>query len=155
MHSIKNKRMSKDETTSNIPLILNEDETGLLYLIDKYIKANNNFLPLQAYLNYLETNTLSSFQSVSFSSTSQINVYNNKYGTINTNSSTLITINKNEEQKCSHEGISIAQKLYKIIISIDYSPQVTNLDFIQKRSFLNIIFLLNKLSITDSIFKIV
>ena len=147
--------MSKDETTSNIPLILNEDETGLLYLIDKYIKANNNFLPLQAYLNYLETNTLSSFQSVSFSSTSQINVYNNKYGTINTNSSTLITINKNEEQKCSHEGISIAQKLYKIIISIDYSPQVTNLDFIQKRSFLNIIFLLNKLSITDSIFKIV
>lgn len=147
--------MSKDETTSNIPLILNEDETGLLYLIDKYIKANNNFLPLQAYLNYLETNTLSSFQSVSFSSTSQINVYNNKYGTINTNSSTLITINKNEEQKCSHEGISIAQKLYKIIISIDYSPQVTNLDFIQKRSFLNIIFLLNKFSITDSIFKIV
>lgn len=155
MHSIKNKRMSKDETTSNIPLILNEDETGLLYLIDKYIKANNNFLPLQAYLNYLETNTLSSFQSVSFSSTSQINVYNNKYGTINTNSSTLITINKNEEQKCSHEGISIAQKLYKIIISIDYSPQVTNLDFIQKRSLSNIIFLLNKLSITDSIFKIV
>lgn len=155
MHSIKNKRMSKDETTSNIPLILNEDETGLLYLIDKYIKANNNFLPLQAYLNYLETNTLSSFQSVSFSSTSQINVYNNKYGTINTNSSTLITINKNEEQKCSHEGISIAQKLYKIIISIDYSPQVTNLDFIQKRSLLNVIFLLNKLSITDSIFKIV
>ena len=27
----------------------------------------------------------------------------------------------------------IAQKLYKLVISIDYSPQVTNLDFIQKR----------------------
>lgn len=114
--------MNKDDTGT---LGLKEDETGLLNLIDKYIKANHNFLPLQAYLNYLELNNLNSLLPVSYSA--DPTVYSTRYGPINTNSSTLIAI-PNE----ANETLQVAQKLYKFIISLDYSPQVTNLDFIQK-----------------------
>ena len=49
--------MNKNENYSD-QIFLNEDESGLVNLLDKYIKSNNNFLPLQAYLDYLETNSL-------------------------------------------------------------------------------------------------
>ena len=56
--------MSKDDTSIVLPLILNEDESGIFNLIVKYIKANNNFLPLQSYIDFLETNSLNVFSSV-------------------------------------------------------------------------------------------
>ena len=60
--------MNKNETSDQIlPLFLNDDESGFANLLDKYIKSNNNFLPLQAYLDYLETNSLSLFSSISIS----------------------------------------------------------------------------------------
>ena len=106
-------------------IFLNEDESGLVNLLDKYIKSNNNFLPLQAYLDYLETNSLNLFSSISISPNCK---------TINAhNSATLINLNDKTEPKTIKDEFIIAQKLYKIVISIDYSPQVTNLDFIQKR----------------------
>jgi hypothetical protein len=117
--------MNKDDT-SVLPLILNEDDSGIFNLIDKYIKANNNFLPLQSYVDFLETNSLNVFSTLSISTAATT-----KPATVYANSSSLITVNKLDDAKT--DGILIAQRLYKIVISIDYSPQATNLDFIQKR----------------------
>ena len=125
--------MNKDDTAI-MPIVLNEDESGIFNLIDKYIKANNNFLPLQSYLDYLEANSLNVF---SFVSAPAVQTAANTTPTAGKSapvcSSSLITVNKLDEAKNSTEGILIAQKLYKLVISIDYSSQVTNLDFIQKR----------------------
>ena len=83
--------MSKDDTSIVQPLILNEDESGIFNLIDKYIKANNNFLPLQSYIDFLETNSLNVFSSVSTSTSA---AYAAKPATAYVNSSSLITVNK-------------------------------------------------------------
>jgi hypothetical protein len=127
-----------------------EDE--LFYLFDKYLKESDNFLPLQAYLEYLETEKLDAFYSIC----SKPNLNNNVSSNLNSNealtSSTTLKLNtlynlsstlslaKNhhlldsnlEDAIKSKNEYILSQKLYKIIISIDYSSQRSSLDFIKK-----------------------
>lgn len=136
-------------------------ENEIFNLFDKYLKSSNNFLPLQAYLQYLENENVDTFSSIchfkSFvNETSHSSNQNDAFYSLSINSSsnnsslnnpspTLSLMNKNKllnESTTSpstllalnklDSDIVIAQKLYKIIISIDYSPQTTSLDFISK-----------------------
>lgn len=130
----------------------------LIGLLDKYIKSNDNLLPFQAYLQYIEDESLDVFSTVSCVK-SQTNTLGNNLSTkevpsltnmtrssqkaaYNSNlAATLVAINKNETVPAASDispppgnpdqEIILAQKLYKIIISIDYSAQISNIDFIQ------------------------
>ena len=127
-------------------------ESPLFKLFDKYIKSSDNFLPLDAYLKYLGSDSVSAFSSISCvksSKTAPLDADNRYANTLAKSScqlaSTLLTINKSDspnlsphssahsiDPKSDHNEIVLAQKLYKVIISIDYSAQISNLDFIQK-----------------------
>ncbi len=128
------------------------DSCGLVNLLDKYIKSSDNLLPFQAYLQYLEEDSLDVFSIVSCVKTSTKNPASSKdlpsKSSYNSNlASTLLTINKSElssvlpatdtvssttSSSSQDQEIILAQKLYKIIISIDYSAQISSISFIQK-----------------------
>ncbi len=131
-----------------------DDETcSLINILDKYIKSSDNLLPFQAYLQYLEEDSIDVFSIVSCVKTFT-QVPNNgkefarKFSYNSNLASTLLTISKGETgtilasgtdtvssttSSATHDQeIILAQKLYKIIISIDYSTQISSIDFIQK-----------------------
>ena len=128
---------------------LSQDEKSLFVLLDKFIKSPiNNSLPLQAYLQYLENDNAEIFsticyvkpahtQHVSISSESSIGgTYpskgsNSQDASIH-NSLCAIHNSLNPHLPSRPNDLILAQRLYKIIISIDYSPQTTNVDFIRK-----------------------
>ena len=147
-----------------------KDQSNEIFnLFDRYLKANNNFLPLQAYLQYLENENFDAFISIchyksffkddlsgslsklsSPSSKTELAVNSNIISSDGNLGSTLSIINRSNNLPTSvnvspeHNPVSpilstqnqtdvvLAQKLYKIIVSIDYSPQTTSLDFISK-----------------------
>lgn len=139
-------------------------------LFDRYLKANNNFLPLHAYLQYLENENFEAFTSIchyksffkddlsgsisklsSSSSKAESAIHSNTISGDGNLGSTLTIINTTNILPASvnvspdnnpvstvtstthnETDVVLAQKLYKIIVSIDYSPQTTSLDFISK-----------------------
>ena len=137
-------------------------------LFDRYLKSNNNFLPLQAYLQYLENESFDAFTSIchfksflknaeSTGSLPKLNSPNSRADVISLsgdgnlgstltiiNNTTTLLASTNVSPDQSNSSLSpssvnqnqtnviLAQKLYKIIVSIDYSPQTTSLDFISK-----------------------
>jgi hypothetical protein len=130
-------------------------EDGLYALLDKFIKANNNLLPLQAYLNWIETDSHESFAAICNMSSTPASDATAVHTPLAANSGKLYNSNllatlslvnytnskknrsmPNEQQSQlpleSSSQIMLAQKLYKIIISIDYSPLMSSLNFIQK-----------------------
>jgi len=151
--------------------LLNEynEKDGLFSLFDKYIKANNNYLPLKAYLKYLENeNCLKAFRAIcddqllseenndekSPNSTQQfqtsfaaiLNKNENSLAslailnninkpiilTTTTSEKSLIEPHNNKINNKDKDNVVLAQKYYKLIVSIDYSPQTTSLRFIEK-----------------------
>ncbi len=130
----------------------------IFILFDRYLKANNNFLPLQAYLQYLESENFDGFTSIchyksllkDLDPSDSLNKLNSPTAFNSNNDSnlgsTLTIIDKitncpqalddspdlNKSSPQNQTEVVLAQKLYKIIVSIDYSPQTTSLDFINK-----------------------
>lgn len=128
----------------------------LVNLLDKYIKSSDNFLPFKAYLQYLEENSLHVFSIISCVKNSTANLsgkdaltkhsQSNKSSYNSNLASTLLAINKindktpppsaidtvSSSSRSNDQELILAQKLYRIIISIDYSTQISNIDFIQK-----------------------
>jgi hypothetical protein len=101
----------------------------ILYLLDSYFKANNNCLPLQAFLDYFENNSLDGFSAIcntkkAIQAADQVTQA--KSLSSNNLASTLCLIDKLNESK-----LILAQKLYKIIISIEYSQYISSLSFIR------------------------
>lgn len=139
------------------------ENNGLIDLLDKYIKSSDNLLPFQAYLQYLEDESLDVFSTIScvknqtkptasssnnqltesVSAQSNLTVHNPTHKSNSNLASTLVAISKKESKTSGssetsttsssspEQEIILAQKLYKIIISIDYSAQISNIDFIQ------------------------
>lgn len=138
------------------------ENNGLIDLLDKYIKSSDNLLPFQAYLQYLEDESLDVFSTIScvknqtipastgnnqftesVSTQSNLAVQNPTHKSNSNLASTLVAISKKESKASGssetsstssgspEQEIILAQKLYKIIISIDYSTQISNIDFIQ------------------------
>jgi hypothetical protein len=152
---------SKTEATSNYYSTKNNnDECCMFDVFDKYIKVSNNLLPLQAYLQYLE-NDLSTyfFTPICFmrtqttankSSNNKSNISNQKMVRylISNTTSTLGIINMKDEissfnnkqnlndttniDNDINKSVILAQRTYKIILAIDYSPHTSRLNFIQK-----------------------
>ncbi|RNA15440.1 hypothetical protein BpHYR1_032625, partial [Brachionus plicatilis] len=101
----------------------------LLHLFDKHLKAGDNFLPLKAFLQFIEKpeGDLNGFHALS---TAKIpNLPRNPEPEKSQNiASTTKLIQKNPQ---TDEPI-LAHILYKVIITVDYWPQSSSLDFIEK-----------------------
>ena len=144
-------------------------EERLLNLLDKYVKVNNNLLPLTAYLKHLEgEDHWNSFSPIcDISSSTEVSEKENdanadKGSTYSATAASLTmaltrqantmaslslqrtgrseTASKNPSAtkiedragKESCESVLLAQKYYKLIVSIDYAPQSTSLRFVEK-----------------------
>jgi hypothetical protein len=127
----------------------NHFENGIFQLFDKYLKASDNYLPLKAYLECLENDNYDEFSLISNVKTINPNLSSENFPPplpVSTNlplgkpgvsnlaplfTTTLNLFKKqtlpNEQKECF-----LSQKLYKIVISIDYSPQTTSLDYLNK-----------------------
>ncbi|CAF0823180.1 unnamed protein product [Brachionus calyciflorus] len=105
-----------------------QDPGDLYHLFDKHLKSGDNYLPLKAFLQYIERNNqdLDGFRTISSIKSANIPQSTDQNKTLNL-ASTFKIIQKTNES----EDIILAQILYKIVITIDYSPQSSSLDFIQ------------------------
>lgn len=114
-------------------------EPGIYQLFDKYLKSNDNYLPLKAYLesveyeNYDEFSLISNVKLVSSDSSSlPPPPVNPSVPSGRLNAPTPFTTSLNLFKKHPTNELQICQKLYKVVISIDYAPSTTSLDYIQK-----------------------
>lgn len=110
-------------------------ENGIYYLFDKYLKSNDNYLPLKAYLQFIESSdenldgfTILTNPKQSATST-QAQQLANPTSTLNIIKKPCPTHNESDPPS---NTILLAQKLYKVIITVDYSPQTSSLEFIKR-----------------------
>jgi hypothetical protein len=113
-------------TTSGTTDAHRHQEQCLFFLLDKYLKSNNNYLPLQAYLEFLDSESLAGFEAIS-------NIKSNKRGgqrKIETASSLSLirhvtaasaAIPPAPQHSIGNSEVTIAQKSYKCMITIDFS----------------------------------
>lgn len=101
----------------------------LLHLFDKHLKASDNFLPLKAFLQYIEKpeGNLSGFHAIS---TAKIpNLPRNPEPD---KSQHIASTTKLLQENAETEDPILAHTIYKVIITVDYWPQSSSLNFIQK-----------------------
>ena len=107
----------------------NDNQTNqscLFSLFDKYLKSYNNYLPLQAYLEFLESNELDRFESIANSKTNTTS--NQPQPLRRTDIASSLNLIKNS----TSSQLILAQKVYKLAITIDYSCHTSNLQLIRK-----------------------
>lgn len=110
---------SSDQLSSN---------SDLFVLIDKYLKSSNNHLLLQACLSYLQTENLTDFSSVcNIKSVSSVASDKSFAEAVNPSSLYLI---KSPADESSNP--TLVQRAYKIVITIDYSCQFSNIEWIRR-----------------------
>jgi hypothetical protein len=97
-----------------------DENKGLFFLIDKYLKTNNNYLPLQAYLDFIDSDSLGGFESIA-----SIKASEKQRRKAETASSLCMTRNVSTNQ------VILAQKVYKCIITIDYSCHLSSMELIR------------------------
>lgn len=112
-----------------------QNTNDLLHLFDKHLKSGDNFLPLKAFLQHIEKpeGDLNGFQAISTSKVANL-PRNSEFG----KSQNIASSTKLIKSQSVIDDPILAHILYKVIITVDYWPQSSSLDFIQKS--LNIIF---------------
>jgi hypothetical protein len=94
--------------------------TSLFFLIDKYLKSSNNYLPLQAYLDLIDNDSLEGFESIAHIKSSE-----KQQRKAETASSLCMIKNARTNQ------VILAQKVYKCIVTIDYSCHLSSIELIR------------------------
>lgn len=115
--------------------MLEQNTNDLLHLFDKHLKSGDNFLPFKAFLQHIEKpeGDLNGFQAISTSKVTN-SPRNTEFG----KSQYFASSTKLIKSKSVIDNPILAHILYKVIITVDYWPQSSSLDFIKKS--LNIIF---------------
>jgi hypothetical protein len=133
--------MTVGENTSSELLLLNSNKR-LNFLLDKYLKSNFNYMPLNAYLKYIENKSIKPFESIASIQTNDNHRLKSKktanHLAADSSSPNLISSLNIIKNKKIHPNdnddndLILVHKLYKIVITIDYSQQLSNLTLIRK-----------------------